>query len=418
MPRMTRVRAAALAAALIAAPVAALAQGVQSIAAIVNDDVISMFDLKSRIDLVVASGRLPDNVEMRQRIAPQVLRSLIDERLQLQEAKRRNITVTKSEIDLALGDIERDNGLPKGGLKQLLREWGVHEDSLAEQLRANIAWQKLIRRQYRPTVNITSEEVDEALARIKASQGKEEVLLAEIVLSVDSVEEETTVRENAQRLVEQLHAGGAFDALARQFSQGATAAVGGDLGWVRPDEMDPALGAAVAQLRPGQVSDPVRTLAGFHIVGLRDRRLALTADPSRVRVSIDQIFLPASTGDAAARLDQAKKLRETVKGCADMAAAAKEVRSTRPAHLGTFQLKDLSAEMRQTVLALKVGELSEPVRLPDGLMLLMVCERDDPAPALPSREQVENGLLVQRLNMLSRRHLRDLRLASIVDVRV
>jgi peptidyl-prolyl cis-trans isomerase SurA len=166
------------------------------------------------------------------------------------------------------------------------------------------------------------------------------------------------------------------------------------------------------------VSDPVRTLAGFHIVGLRDRRLALTADPSRVRVSIDQIFLPASTGDAAARLDQAKKLRETVKGCADMAAAAKEVRSTRPAHLGTFQLKDLSAEMRQTVLALKVGELSEPVRLPDGLMLLMVCERDDPAPALPSREQVENGLLVQRLNMLSRRHLRDLRLASIVDVRV
>jgi peptidyl-prolyl cis-trans isomerase SurA len=393
------------------------AQDLQRIAAIVNDDIISMFDLTSRVDLVIATSGLPDSPEVRARIQPQVLRGLIDERLQLQEAKKRSIAVTKTEMNNAVHVIERENHLPSGGLEKYVEGAGIRPETLMEQIRANLAWQKLISRQYRQTATVTTEQVDEELAKVNAARGKEEDRVAEILLNVNSPDEDRIVRENAQRLAEQIRKGARFDALARQFSRGATAAVGGDLGWIRPPELDPPIAAAIARLKPGEVSEPVRTIAGYHILKLVERRRAMSPDPSKVKLTLDQLFLP-SQGDGKAAADLARAIGQTVEGCGDVERVAKEARSPRPPHLGQFTLGELSAEMRELVQPLKVGELSKPLATDGGLLMVMVCKRDEPKVGMPSREQIENGLMLQRLNMMARRHLRDLHLAAVIDVRV
>lgn len=398
------------------------AQDVQRIAAIVNDQVISQFDLAARTKLVVASSGLPDTPEGRRRIAPQILRILIDERLQLQEASRRNIRVSEADLSRAIATIEKNNRMPKGGFMQFLDQKGIPHQAAIEQLRATIAWQKLVDRRLRPTVTVGDEEVSEILKRILQSRGQDEARLSEILLAVDSPTEEATVRQNAQRLVDQLRRGARFDAVARQFSQGAAAAVGGDLGWIREGELDPALGKAVAALAPGEISDPVRSGAGYHILRLTDRRKFLAGDPGKTKVTLNQVFLPLPPGASEAAVETqvslANTLRETVRDCKDMEAAAKEARSPRPAELGTFTLKDLSASMRRAVASLKVGQTSAPQRLGDGVMVLMVCERVDPPSNLPTRASIRRSLFSRRLETLARRYLRDLRLASIVDLRV
>ena len=420
MTRTALAKAAFAALALAALPVAA--QELQRIAAIVNEDVISMYDLKARVDLVVTTSRLPDSADVRRRLEPQVLSSMIDEKLELQEAKRRNVSVTQADIDRVIASIEDENKLPKGGLKEYLKEAGLRDDSLLDQIRASIAWQKVIGRQFRPTVNVTAEEVDEAIARMKQGQGQEEARIGEILLTVDTPDEELTVRDNAKRLVEQIRGGARFDALARQFSQGPTASAGGDVGWINPTESEPAVLAAVHDLRPGQVSEPIRTVAGFMILAVRERRTVSVAPQGVVKVSLDQIFLPyvgsGPQADRQAQMDLAATLRETVSGCDDMKKAAAEVRSPRPPHLGNFDLKDLSPQLRELIEPLKVGEASRPLAAPDGVMLVMVCARDEIKPAAIDREQVEQNLVMQRLNMLARRQLRDLRRGAIVDTRV
>jgi peptidyl-prolyl cis-trans isomerase SurA len=412
--------------ALAAAAVAALAgspcaQELQRIAAIVNEDVISMYDLDARTDLVVATSRLPDTQEVRRRIQPQVLRAMIDERLELQEAKRRNISVSQADIAGAFAAIEADNRMPPGGLKRYLAEAGLSEDSLKDQIRASIAWQKVIARQFRPSVTITPEQVDEALAALKRRQGQDEAHVFEILLTVDAPDEENTVRDNARRLVEQIRAGARFEALARQFSQGPSASGGGDRGWIVADDSDPSLAAALRQLPINEVSEPIRTISGYHIFVVRERRRSAGASSSDAKVSLDQIFLPVTGGNPAERrsqLELAAQLRETLSGCDDMKKAVQEVRSPRPAHLGDYQVKDLSPQIRELIEPLKIGEPSRPLALADGVLVVMVCARDEPASKLPGHEEVERMLMNERLGMLARRHLRDLRLGSIVDLRI
>jgi peptidyl-prolyl cis-trans isomerase SurA len=174
-------------------------------------------------------------------------------------------------------------------------------------------------------------------------------------------------------------------------------------------------------MKVGEVSDPIRTISGYHIVTVRERRRSSGPNPGEVKVSLDQIFLPITgnnPADRQAQIDLAAQIRETVSGCDDMKKAAEEARSPRPAHLGDYLLKDLSPQLRDLIDPLKVGEPSQPLATNDGVMVVMVCTRDEPKTGLPDRDQVEQMLAQERLGMLARRHLRDLRLASIVDMRI
>lgn len=395
---------------------------VQSIAAVVNDEVISVLDLEERLKLAIVSSNLEDTAETRRRLLPLVLRSLIDERLQLQEAERLNINVSDSEIAEALARIEKQNDLSEGELDTFLAEQGVERDTVVQQLRASLAWGKVIKRRIRPTIDIGEDEVEEAFAHLEAVRNKPQNLVAEIFLAVDSPEQETEVRQTAERLVAQIRSGASFPALARQFSQSGTAMAGGDIGWVPEGEFDEELEAALAQMTPPAISAPIRSVTGYHILFLRDRKTPGTAGSESARVRLVQIYLPlprdASEEAVAKQREAAQAMRQEVKTCRDMERLSAELKSPLSGDLGWLKVEDLPEHLRKVVGALEVGAVSKPVQTREAVSILMVCERKDPTAELPDRDQLAESLLLERLDMMARRYLRDLRRFATLDVRI
>lgn len=395
------------------------AQSVVDIRAVVNDDAISAYDVNQRLNLIIRSSSLPDTEAARRQLAPRILDSLVDEALQMQEAKRLGVKVEKAEIDKALALLEKQNNLPAGGLDEFLKERGIDKRTLVRQVEASLAWSEVARRQLMRTITITDEEVDAALARIKENAGKPRLLVAEIFIAVDSPNDEAAARRNAERIFQELRRGASFPLLARQFSQSASAERGGDLGWVQPGELDPEVEKVLAAMQPNTVSDPVRTANGFSIVALRDRREPAAKGVGDTTVSLRQILLPAGTQPAEqkSQRDLAGTLRNTVQGCTDFTKAAKELGAGSSGDLGRLKMSELPEDLRRVVADLEVGKPSEPLVDGGNLRLLMVCERKTPEIKLPSREEVRRRLTIQRIEIRARRYLRDLRDAAFLDIR-
>lgn len=275
-------------------PASAQPAPVQRIAAVVNQDMISVQQLGERVDLALLAASLPDDAPNRQRIAPLVLRSMIDERLQLQEAKRLGIGLAAAEIDQAFVDIARRNQMAPEQLEQMLRSRRIEPAVLRRQIEAEIAWARVIGREARSRAVVTREQVDMALRA--ARSGQEEILISEILLPVDDpAREAATVREAAD-LARSIQGGRGFDGLARQISRSPSAEAGGDLGWVSTASIAPEFRQVFARMAPGAVSDPVRTPAGVHLFWLRDRRTVTPtaeadvseADRDRVRQTLER----------------------------------------------------------------------------------------------------------------------------------
>ena len=425
MAKTLRVLVAALLfSAAMAVATSAKSQSVQRIAAIVNDELITAYDLESRIRLVIFSTRLPNTVDTRRRISSQVLRTLIDERLQMQEAKRRNISVSRRDLQRAKETIEKQNRLPKGGLEQVMKQNGIPLESINEQLRTGIAWSKLIGRRLRPRITIGEDEIDESLERIRSRQGQAEYRLSEILLTVDSPDQEANIRRTAERITDQVKKGARFNAIARQFSQSATAAVGGDLGWQHESELDDTLRQVVGKMGKGSMTSPIKTVAGYRILLLRDVRKIAQSEAKPITLDLRQIFLPlprqSAPSDIEAQIDLAKIVRDTASSCSDFSTLAKEVGSPRPPSLGKFALKDLSPAIRQVVKDIPAGKISDPLKMPDGVMVLMVCNRDGGTSVikLPKRDEIADRLMNERMSLGARRYMRDIRLSAVIDVRV
>jgi len=285
---------------LIAAPAPAEAQQVQRIAAVVNDQVISLYDLTARLELAIRSSELPDTQETRQRLVPTVLQQLIDDRLKMQEAERLRITVTDEDLRGARSQIERNNKMPPGTLDRFLAQPGIDENSFNAQLRAEIAWIKVTQTSLRRSVSVEPEEIDAVLDSLRRTLGKPERLLAEIVLTVESPDQEEQVRSVAERLRTELLQGAPFQAVARQFSSSPTAGSGGDLGWVVEGALDPAVEAAVAPLNAGQITAPIRTANGYHLLLLRERRNLSNTPANEIPLTLAQLYMPLSGPAAAA----------------------------------------------------------------------------------------------------------------------
>lgn len=398
------------------------AQGVQGIAAVINDDVISIFDLQARLSLIMAGSNTPDSPENRRRLAPEILRRMIDETLQMQEAKRLNIRVADGEIAEALERIERQNNMPKGGLDSFLARYGIDKTVLISQVEPQVAWAKVIGRRLRPQVNVTPEEIDDTLARIKASKGKPEYLLSEIFLRVDDLENEEQLRQVAQRIMQQLQQGASFAALARNFSQTASANDGGDLGWVRTDELGDDLAKSIALTEPGHVVGPIRTLSGFTIMLVRERRVAQGLPVADEEVRLQQLFFPLAPDSPDTLVTQTATRAHTTaaraRSCSDMESLAKELATPMSGSLGTLKTSSLPSALRDAIRGLDIGQPSQPIRTDQGIVVLMVCARQGQNTEQDQRQQIERMLTMQRLDAAAGRYLRDLRRTAFVDIRL
>ncbi|HEY1794945.1 MAG TPA: peptidylprolyl isomerase [Stellaceae bacterium] len=396
------------------------------IAAVVNDQVISVYDLISRIRIVLLSSNLPDSAEGRQRIQKQVLHQLIDEKLELQEAKKQSVTASDSEIEAAIQLIEKQNNMKPGGLNAFLKAQNIDRGSLIDQITASIVWGKLVRRQAAESTEISDQEVDEAMRREKENANEPEARVAEIFLAVDTPAQEAEVRSTADRLIEEMRKGARFSAIAQQFSQSATAAVGGDLGWIRPDQLTPELAKTVSGMKVGELSQPIRTGAGYYVVLVLGRRTGTTGEGQSDDTVYDivQVVLPVPPAASMVQKQAAAMtiigIKNASHGCADFLRLGKEKgpQLTSEGHLRSSQI---SPQMHQLVDKLQPGQTSNPILEKNGVGMLMLCAKrtgGGGGPTAITRGSVMETIAKQRYDTVARRYLTDLRRAAYVDIRM
>lgn len=411
-----------LGAILLAAPPAARCEDVQGIAAVVNDDVISKYDLEQRINLFIRAGNGRPSPEIMAQLSQEALKSLIDERLQLQEAKRQKITVTDKDVDGGLERLAQHNGMSVDQMKDFFAASGIDIETLRSKVRAQIAWNRLITHRFMARVSISSEEVNSALKQMKANANRPERHVAEIVLHVDTPEQEDQVRRTAEDLASQLRSGAPFPAVAHQYSQSATAAVGGDIGWVAAGQLSPPIEKALDQMSPGQVSEPIRTSNSYTIVALLEQRSGEgdANDSDDTRYTLRQLVIPVAADDPGARdaaLARANALKQQLKQCSDMGNAP-EASNPLSGELGTVDAKDLPPDFQQALAGLNTDQVANPLVSSDGVHVLMVCDKQTAKPKEPTRDLVEQQLTEQQLDMMARRYLRDLRRDALIEYRV
>lgn len=388
--------------------------------AVVNGDVITGTDVEQRLALVLAAseGRI-DEEEMK-RLRLQILRNLIDETLQIQEAKASKIEIEPAEIEQAYARVAAQSfGQDVKAMDAYLIRIGSSPASLKRQIEGELAWQRLLSRNIAPFVNVSSEEVTEMLERLRASKGTDEYRLGEIYLAA-TPESRQQVYENARQIIEQLRSGGSFVAYARQYSQASTASVGGDLGWIRLAQLPAELATVARQMEPGQLVGPIEVPGGFSILYLIDKRQVLTADPRDAILALKQISIdfPPGTSEAQAQTlaRQFAEAMQKARGCGAVDAVAASI-GAQVVSNDQVRARDLPAPLQPIVLGLSLGETSPPFgSLDDGVRVLMLCGRDDPKmDDGPSFDDLMAQMEDERINKRAQMYLRDLRRDAVIE---
>jgi len=414
-------RIASLAISLVLLTAGALAQETR-IAAVVNDDVISIGDLEGRVRLVLLSSQLPDNAQVRQRVTPQVMRSLIDEKLEMQEAKRDKITVSDKEVQDRLEKLEQQNNMQKGGLDKFLHDNGIPRSTLVSQITAALAWNKVIEGKFSSQATVSDQEANDTLARIKSNIGKQQSHVGEIFLAVDNPSQETEVKNLADRLAEQIRGGTSFSAVAQQFSQSPTAAVGGDLGWVLPGELPPDISKAVDGMQAGQLSAPIRGNGGYYLLYLAERRTFGQTSAQDATITFARVGFPApQTAPIAERqrvIAQVDQITSSMHSCGELLKYGREHLPKLTGEERDVKMGTLQPQLQSLLQEMKIAEPSKPIIFGDVVGIFMVCDRKEPVSPIPTREQVLNTLERQRLETLAQRFLSELRRSAYVDMRV
>ncbi|MFQ5533876.1 MAG: peptidylprolyl isomerase [Sphingomonadales bacterium] len=395
------------------------AQDVQRIAAIVNDSIVSNYDVDMRLNLVLSSTGASANPEERRRMHQQILQGLVDEMLQVQEARENEISISESEIDQGITALAAQNNLTRGQFEDFLITIRSDIATIHSRIEAELMWSELVSRRLSSRLFISDTEVQGVLDRMKADAGKPEYNFSEILLTVDTPDQESEVKRSAVRLLSQLRGGGSFAALARQFSDGATSANGGDVGWVAESQLAPEIQEVLGAMRPGRITPPIRTASGFSIIFLKDRRKILTVDPMDVQLDLMQISAPVSSDALPEEVAALKEVMEartsSIEACQEAEAVGKELSAASAGSLGSLKLGELPANIVNAVETLEIGHASRAVVGEKSIRVFLVCDRQQPKVEMPTFDFVEQQLTRQRLSLVARRYMRDLRRDAILD---
>jgi peptidyl-prolyl cis-trans isomerase SurA len=398
----------------------------EGVAAIVNDNVISTEDVRDRVALAMLSANLPNNEDVRNHLLPQALRALIDEQLQLQEGKKMDVTVTQAEITKALDKLSEENHIPGGDILAFIKAHGISPSSLSSQIKATLTWNKVVAREIRPRVDIGDDEIDAVVQRMHENAGKQEYLLSEIFLPVDNPKDEDQTKAFAEDLVKQIKGGASFGGIARQFSQSTGASTGGDMGWVQAGQLAPELDKTLQTLEAGEVAGPIRSANGFHILGVRERRTIAQgggqgnggSDVKGISVALQQAFHPFTPDlDKEILLKEADRLRQAVGSCDGLQQKlAQNFPEWHWQDLGEIKLAEAEPWLADKVRDVPVGHSSEALATDKGALILFVCGRK--APETIDRTAIMNSIGTERMELLARRLMRDLRRNAYIDVRL
>jgi peptidyl-prolyl cis-trans isomerase SurA len=372
--------------------------------------------------LIATSGVQPTDENLQQ-FQREALVSLVDEHRQFQELRRVereqkiDILADETEVTEEIAGMAQQNNMSGDQFLTFLAQRGIGPETLRDQLRAQISWARWIRGRYGSRLRVGDDQIAAAQARLSAEAAKPQYNIGEVLIDAARVGGMPQAMQGAQQLVAQLQQGAPFPAVARQFSALPTSAAGGDAGWVGAGEMPPEVEAVVAQMRPGQLSQPIPVKDGVYILYLKEKRAGGTAmlvNLKQAAVGLPQTATPADEAAARAKL---AALKPDIKSCATLEATAGKVQGVIAGDLGEAEVADLAPQFREAAEKLAIGEISDPIRTQAGLHLVAVCGRRDASAAQVDKQQIEQRLFGQQLSMIARRYMRDLRNSATIETR-
>lgn len=382
------------------------------IAAIVNDDIVTSHDLRQRILFIMATTGAERDERTLARIQQQALRNLVDEHLQMQESQKYEQTISDEEVNQNVGRLIGRNGLDPNDVVARLAQAGVSIETLRDQVRSEIAWQRIVNGLYGSRIRISDAQIDETLNRLTANVDKPSFRVAEIYIEgTPEIGGMDGALEGANAMIQQLTDGAPFPLLAQQFSSAASAAKGGDIGWVREGELRSELDSVIKVMEAGNVSKPIQVPGGYYVVALVEKKIS-KADTLYKLKQVN--ILDADPEDAKNRLIA---LRDTLTSCDTLSDDVSALDGVAQADMGELKASELAPQIIETLEKTDVGALSDPIERPNGAASILVCSRQATGEDIPTRDDVENRLMDQQLAQASRRALRDIRRQATIVVR-
>jgi len=395
-----------------AAPQFQLADG---ILVTVNDSVITGFDLRQRMLLLIAMTQVQPTPENLPAIQQQAMSVLIDERLQNQElAKYEDLKVPDADVDAEIAEMAREVGTTPDNYLQYLAQGGIRTSTFRDQLRTQIGWSRLVGGRFQSRARASRAAVDAALRQVNEAASKKQYLIGEIYIEASRVGGQQAALNGANQLVAQMVQGAPFQNVAQQFSAAPSATRGGDAGWVVEGTIQPALQQALDQLDAGQLSRPIPVEGGVYIIYMRDKRDG--ASTSLVAMKQIMIELPetASEAEVAAATQRLEAIRGQLT-CDNIQARASSEQGLLGSDLGESDIQNLAPQFQQVARSAEIGSISSPVRTPLGVHLLAVCGRRVGGSEAPDARTVENQIYRQNIATLGRRYMRDLRNDALIE---
>lgn len=403
---------------LIAMPLLAMtaqAQTSHSIAAVVNDDIVTSHDLKQRILFMLATTGVDRSEESLARVQAQALKNLVDEKIQVQEAQKYEQEISPQEVDRSVARLIGRNGLDPQDVAQRLAEAGISLNTLRGQVEAEIAWQRIVNGLYGSRIRISDAQINETLNRLTANSSKESYNVAEIYIEatpdIGGIE---GAMEGGKAMIAQVAQGAPFKLLAQQFSSAPSASNGGSVGWVREGELRPELNTALLQMEKGALSPPIQVPGGVYVIALIDKQTTETETLFKLK---QVSYLSESQDEKDAAKGKLLALKDKNFTCETLEADVESHEGLRSAEMGELKSSDLTEAILTKLAETSTGGMSDPIETPNGVAAIMVCERSVSGSDIPTRDEIEDRLMDQQLAQASKRHLRDLRRNATIVIR-
>lgn len=410
--------------ALIAFSSSVSAQRSDSIAAVVNGEIITFTDVYDRIDMVIKSSGMPNNKKFKERLLPQILTGLITESIQIQEAKKLGLQTSSEEIEQGFTRIAEQNKLKPEQFKKILSRQNVRISTIERQVLAQLAWGKVIQREIRPRVVLGDDDITNEVERLKSKEGQTEYSLAEIVLPLDEDGNSDEALKVARDLTKQLSKDiQKFPAAARQFSQSSSAANGGIIGWVTLDQLAPEIADVIEILEARKISQPIKTDEGYTLLFIREKRvidLGMAQESSqKFRIKMAIFDLPDNESERKRLSEAADDFARDVKGCLDIVKRTTGKKDARLEEL--HDVADLlPSNIFDVIQSQSIGQAAKPIQENNRIIVPMLCGRDGGAETATTalERDIENRMGMQRMEILQKRYLRDLISDAYIERRI
>ena len=390
------------------------------IVAIVNDEPITFMDLSNRMQLIIVSSNLPDNSETRRKLYGQSLQSLINEKLQAQEAKKLSISITTQEIDNTIKFIEKNNNMEERTLIDTLYKNGVPKSALPSRILANIILEKLLQKVIQPKVIITDNEIENEYNNYLSNEGKYEYKLSEIIFNYTNLSKNTDIMLLAKQIRKKIIKENNFDIIAKRINENGTGKFKKDDNWRLKNNINTTVYDFIKDLKIDDVSELLLLNTGISIVKVDNKRKIIIPDLSSTveDISIIVFDLPINKNRTTSLLEEIRNKTINIKSCNELSELAKTEESMQGRNIGKVSLKNLPKKFREATQNREVNKPTTPIISEDGIYIIMVCERNAKLNQEFALKEVITANIKNRLtNILKERYLLDLNRKALIDIR-